>query len=87
MLPLAPLLPYVGLITAVLTAFDWLRDFRSDVRTIRTNDLPHLHSELEAQTHELRELRADMRTYFAKDGSGGINVTVSPVNNNEQLNG
>jgi len=80
----AALLPYLGLLSAALGAFAWLRDFRSEVNHIRTNALPHILEATEAQTHELREIRADFRTYFAPhpSASAPVTITVSPVNSN-----
>jgi hypothetical protein len=78
MLPvLVSLLPFSGLILAALGAYAWLRDFRGEVRQIKDNHLPHILEATEDQTHEIRELRADLRTYFAP--APATTVTVSPV--------
>jgi hypothetical protein len=78
---LALFLPYVGFVSAALAVFAFFRDMRRDVSDIKTNHLPHLLEATQDQTKELREMRSDFRTYFAKDG--GVTVTVSGNNKAE----
>jgi|HubBroStandDraft_5_1064220.scaffolds.fasta_scaffold03652_2 hypothetical protein len=88
-----PLLPYFGIASAVVTVLLWVRDrlnnTHSTVAKIASNDLPHIEAAINKQTEmlhgELKEMRADFRTYFApQPGAAPVSVTVNPVITNEQ---
>lgn len=86
MLPvLVSILPYGGLIAAAFAVYAFFRDMRRDIGEIKDNHLTHLLDATKDQTQELREMRADFRTYFApQPGAAPVSVTVNPVITNEQ---